>query len=153
MHTIVRDPMRVRLRLMRALQPNAPQNPRHALRPDRLELALALHEQHPREPERVHAQPLARRRERVRLLAPRHDVHVLEREEDVVRRGARGVGRVVPHGLDREVEQGEEGVGECALELVERGGGEGGGQAADVVGVGEGAEAERAACEYVRAYG
>ena len=139
---IVRNPMRVRRRLEPAPERHCLQDIAHALLPDRRELALALHQQHPREPERVHAQLLARAREHVRLVPPRHDVDVLKREQDVVGRGAGGVRRVVAHGLDREVERGEEGVGERGLELVRGGEGERRGQAADVVCVGQRRDAE-----------
>ena len=136
--------MRVRRRLQPALQRDAPQYIPHALLRDRSELLLALHEQHARKAERVHAQLLARAREHMCLATPRHDVDVLEREENVVRGRTSGIGRVVTDGLDREVERGEEGVCEDGLELVWGGEREGGGKTADVVRIGKRGDAERA---------
>ena len=82
--------MRVRRRLEPTPERDALQDIAHALLRDRRELALALHQQHPREPERVHAQLLARAREHVRLVPPGHDVDVLEREQDVDKGPDRG---------------------------------------------------------------
>ena len=85
---------------MHALAPDAPKHITGSLGPDGLELISTLDEQEPRKAERIDAERLARRGQHVRLAQPREDVHVSEREHDVVGRRARGVVRCVPHGRD-----------------------------------------------------
>ena len=66
------------LLIVHILQAHAPQDTHHTLPLHRLQLALALHEQHARETERIDAQRVARLRQHVFLRAPGYDEHVLD---------------------------------------------------------------------------
>jgi len=70
---------------MHALASDALEDVAGALGHNGLELGGTLDEQESRKPERVDAQPLARRGEHVRVLPSREDVHVPQREQHVVR--------------------------------------------------------------------
>lgn len=136
---------------MYAIARDAAQDLADTLLDDCLELLLALDEQAAGEAHRVDAQLIARFGERVRLLLARDNVHVLEREDDVVRdrrlgaRGAVGHRRRVPaEGREREVEELHEGFLQRRGELVWGAGREVVGEAADVVCVREVVEGEGA---------
>jgi hypothetical protein len=100
------------LQLVYALARNGPEHVGGSLSNERVELSGALDEQEARKTERIHAQRLVRDGERVRLVLPREDVHVRERQHDVVRWRAGRVVRRVPHRRDAQVEQVYEGLGQ-----------------------------------------
>ncbi len=137
------------LHLMHALARDAPEHVGGALGHDGVELRGTLDEEEARKAERVDAEALARRGEHVRVVPPREDVHVPEREQHVVRRRARGVVRRVPHRRDAQLEQIEERSHERGLQLGARGrrrSGRGQRQSPDVVREREAGERERFVC-------
>ena len=69
---------------MHALARDAPEHITGSLGPDGLELSGTLNEQESRKAERVDAERLARYGKHVRLAQPWEDVHVSEREHDIV---------------------------------------------------------------------
>lgn len=118
LHRLVRLMCLLDLLIMHVRQAHTPKNRHHTFLLHCRQLALALHEQHPGEPERVDAQRVSRFREHMLLRAPRDKEHVLERQDHIVRRTPDRLRRVVPHSGERQVEQRHEGLPERILEFL-----------------------------------
>ena len=88
------------LQLVHALARDGPEHVGGSLGDERVELRGALDDQEAGETERVNAQRLVRDGERVLLTPPREDVHVRQRQHDVVRERAGRVVWRVPHRRD-----------------------------------------------------